>query len=88
MFKPNNKNEIVNEEYNQILIEFKKELRNKFNIYYPIEIDNRYLDYIKFIKLNKNNNKLEELIKNKIKHDLKDNKKFVKVQEKKITLYF
>ena len=80
--------EIVNEEYNQVLIKFKKELREKFNIYYPIELDNRYLEYIKFIKLNKNNNKLEDLINNKIKKNLKDNKKYVNVEQKKITIYF
>jgi hypothetical protein len=87
MFK-HNKGEIVNEEYDKNLICFKKELKDKFNIYYPIEIDNRYKEFIKYIKLNKDNKKLIDIIKNKIKEYLKDNKKFTKVEQKKITIYF
>ena len=47
-----------------------------------------YKEYIDFIKTNKSNKKIIDLINNKIKLDLNKNKKIIKTELRQITLYF
>ena len=56
---------IVNDEYNNELIKFKLGLKKDYKIYYPVELENIYKEYIDFIKTNKSNKKLVDLINNK-----------------------
>jgi hypothetical protein len=78
----------VNDEYDKQLINFKLELKNNYKIYYPVELEKIYKEYIDFIKTNKSNKKIIDLINNKIKLDLNKNKKIIKTELKQITLYF
>ena len=83
-----NNEPIVNAEYNNELIKFKLGLKKDYKIYYPVELENIYKEYIDLIKTNKSNKKLIDLINNKIKVDLNKNKKITKTELKQITLYF
>ena len=78
----------VNDEYDKQLIKFKLELKKEYEIYYPVELEKIYKEYIDFIKTNKSNKKIIDLINNKIKIDLNKNKKITKTELRQITLYF